>query len=136
MPPFQKHVLMWSCHWPLWNTTWNPLTSLLTNNSFKICGKGHFVKQEHELNIIQKLSSKLVKVNNLISISLACALFHFKSTLLGHLMNTLITHYILQNVLKIPSECTVQDVMKTIYANWDPGQKPTENINTLLEASF
>ena len=51
------------------------------------------MKQEHELNIIQKLSSKLVKVNNLISISLACALFHLKSTLLGHLMNTLLTQH-------------------------------------------
>ena len=59
------------------NTTWNPLASLLTKNSFETCGKGHFVKQDHELNIIQKLSSKLVKMNNLTSISLVRALFHF-----------------------------------------------------------
>ena len=27
-----------------------------------------------------------------------------------------------KNALEIHSECTVQAVMKTIYANWDPGQ--------------
>lgn len=40
---------------------------------------------------------------------------------------------VLQNVQEIPNEYALQDVMLTIDANWYPGQKPTENINTLLE---
>ena len=41
-----------------WNTTWNPLASLLMKNSFEICRKGDFMKQEHELTIVQNSSSK------------------------------------------------------------------------------
>ena len=88
----------------------SPSISLLTKNSYEICGKGHFMKWEHKLNIIQKSPSKLGKMNNLTSISLTWTLSQL--LVISFKLSCIIQSF--AKWARDASELAVRDVMKTI----------------------